>query len=97
MNLDFPFIGLKMKPPWHLLLQATEPDKLGEALNVALDAGYRLIDTALAYENEHIIGDTLKARMTQGKLKRDDFFITTKVNACMTWWTDKQNDAVGHW
>ena len=55
---------------------------LTAALNAVLDAGYRSIDTARAYNNEHIIGKVLKDRFNSGKLKREDIFITTKVGAC---------------
>lgn len=41
--------------------------------------GYRHIDTAFAYGNEHIIGDVLKTWFKSGKLKREDVFITTKL------------------
>jgi diketogulonate reductase-like aldo/keto reductase len=49
------------------------------AVEYALDIGYRHIDTAFAYGNEKDIGDALKKKFSQGKLKREDVFITTKV------------------
>lgn len=58
--------------------QAKDSD-LEAALETALEAGYRHIDTATAYENEHVIGKVLKKWMDSGKLKRDDLFITTKL------------------
>lgn len=45
----------------------------------ALDAGYRLIDTAYLYNTEDEIGDALAGAFADGKLKREDIFITTKV------------------
>lgn len=45
----------------------------------ALDIGYRYIDTASAYGNEHIIGDVLKEYYDAGKLRRSDVFLTTKL------------------
>lgn len=48
-------------------------------MNIALEAGYRHIDTATAYENEKVIGDVLKNWFDSGKLKRSDIFIVTKV------------------
>lgn len=42
-----------------------------------LNAGYRLLDTAWLYQNEHILGEILK---TQKNIKREDLFITSKVN-----------------
>lgn len=52
---------------------------LAAALETALEAGYRHIDTAAAYENEHVIGDVLNKWLDSGRLKREDIFITTKL------------------
>lgn len=49
------------------------------ALDAALEAGYRHIDTATVYENEHIIGNVLQKWFDSGKIKRSDLFIVTKV------------------
>lgn len=49
------------------------------ALLHALDAGYRLIDTAHLYGNEAPIGEVLRQRMSTGRLSRADLFVTTKV------------------
>jgi len=43
----------------------------------ALNAGYRHIDTAMAYKNEESVGKALK----DSKLKREEVFITTKLPA----------------
>ena len=48
-------------------------------MNDALEAGYRHIDTAPAYENEHVIGKVLKSWIDSGKVKREELFIVTKV------------------
>ncbi|KAI4456479.1 aldo/keto reductase [Holotrichia oblita] len=56
-------------------------DDLEGALNVALESGYRHIDTAQSYRNEEIIGKLLKKWFDSGKLKREDIFITTKLAA----------------
>ncbi|XP_029679358.1 aldo-keto reductase family 1 member A1-like isoform X2 [Formica exsecta] len=53
--------------------------ELEVALDAALTAGYRHIDTATAYENECAIGNTLKKWFDSGKLKRSDLFIVTKL------------------
>ncbi|VDD89477.1 unnamed protein product [Enterobius vermicularis] len=58
----------------------SKPNEVGNAVKYALDCGYRLIDTAEFYGNEKEIGDTLQAYFKAGKLKREDVFITTKVN-----------------
>ncbi|KAL6267388.1 hypothetical protein P5V15_000463 [Pogonomyrmex californicus] len=54
-------------------------EELEVALNAALEAGYRHIDTAAVYENENIIGNVLKKWLDSGKIKRSDLFIVTKV------------------
>ena len=59
--------------------QTTSEDEIKRSVENALDAGYRLIDTAQIYGNEHVIGQVLKERFSDGRLKRGDIFITTKV------------------
>ncbi|CAF3954206.1 unnamed protein product [Rotaria sordida] len=46
-----------------------------------LNCGYRLIDTAWIYENEQEIGNGIHEALeqSQGKIKREDLFITTKL------------------
>jgi len=46
---------------------------------MALEAGYRHIDTAYIYQNESIIGDVLQEWIQGRRIKREDIFITTKV------------------
>ncbi|CAH1984034.1 unnamed protein product [Acanthoscelides obtectus] len=62
--------------------QATNDEELTSALNHALEAGYRHIDTAYVYDNEKIIGKVLKEWISSGRLKREDLFITTKLPIC---------------
>ena len=45
-------------------------------ISEALDAGYRLIDTAHMYDNEHEVGEALR---TSG-FPREDVFVTTKLD-----------------
>uniref|UniRef100_A0A914QVF9 NADP-dependent oxidoreductase domain-containing protein n=1 Tax=Panagrolaimus davidi TaxID=227884 RepID=A0A914QVF9_9BILA len=59
--------------------QAKDPEELEKALTIALENGYRLIDTAFVYGNEEIIGNTLQKFYDSGKLKRSEIFITTKL------------------
>ncbi|XP_011860324.1 PREDICTED: 1,5-anhydro-D-fructose reductase isoform X1 [Vollenhovia emeryi] len=54
-------------------------EELEVALNAALEAGYRHIDTATVYENERYIGNVLKKWLDSGRIKRSDLFIVTKV------------------
>ena len=41
----------------------------------AIQLGYRLIDTAVVYRNESVVGDAIK----QSGIDRNDFFITSKL------------------
>jgi diketogulonate reductase-like aldo/keto reductase len=50
-------------------------------VNEALEAGYRMIDTAYVYKNEAAIGKVLKEWLESGKIKREDIFITSKVKS----------------
>ncbi|CAB3396790.1 unnamed protein product [Caenorhabditis bovis] len=59
--------------------QVRDESDLKVALRAALDAGYRLIDTAFLYQNEHIIGEVLQEYISAGKIKREELFITTKL------------------
>ncbi|UMM32455.1 hypothetical protein L5515_006239 [Caenorhabditis briggsae] len=59
--------------------QVKDETELTVALRAALDAGYRLIDTAHLYQNEHIIGNVLHEYISSGKIKREELFITSKL------------------
>ncbi|CAG7818088.1 unnamed protein product [Allacma fusca] len=56
-----------------------DPELLEKSLEAALETGYRHIDTATLYGNEHVIGNVLKRWFDQGKLKREEVFVTTKL------------------
>jgi len=51
------------------------PEETAECVTVALEAGYRHIDTAKIYNNEAEVGQALAA----SALPREDVFVTTKV------------------
>ncbi|XP_017772858.1 PREDICTED: glyoxal reductase-like [Nicrophorus vespilloides] len=50
-----------------------------DVLDLALQAGYRSIDTAYVYHNEEDIGEALKELLPKHNLKREDIFITSKL------------------
>lgn len=52
-------------------------DKATNCVKMALEAGYRHIDTAQAYQNEEGVGRGIK----ESGLKREEIYITTKVQA----------------
>uniref|UniRef100_A0A336LUG6 CSON001069 protein n=1 Tax=Culicoides sonorensis TaxID=179676 RepID=A0A336LUG6_CULSO len=49
------------------------------AIDFALQAGYRHIDTASGYRNEKEIGDALKSLLPKYNLNREQIFITSKL------------------
>lgn len=53
---------------------------MAQAVRIALECGYRHIDTAGCYLNEEDIGKILEGFFKDGKLRREDLFITTKVS-----------------
>jgi 2,5-diketo-D-gluconate reductase A len=56
------------------------PEETRHAVTLALQAGYRLIDTAAAYGNEAEVGEAI----ADSGLSRDEVFLTTKL------WNDDQ-------
>ncbi|EDW55295.1 1,5-anhydro-D-fructose reductase [Drosophila sechellia] len=54
-------------------------EEIETAIDAALEAGYRHIDTAPVYGNEKAIGRILKRWLDAGKVKREELFIVTKV------------------
>jgi len=55
------------------------PEEVKAAVNAALEAGYRHIDTAYNYQNEDAIGEVLEEWISSGKVKREELFIVTKL------------------
>ncbi|XP_063595412.1 aldo-keto reductase family 1 member A1-like [Penaeus indicus] len=51
----------------------------GRAIGAGLESGYRHLDTAAFYQNEHVIGSVLGEWIAAGKLKREEVFVTTKL------------------
>lgn len=72
-GLAMPYLGLGT---W----QSAAGVEVRNAILMALEAGYRLIDTATLYQNEKSIGEAIR----ESCRKREDIFITTKV------WNDDQ-------
>ena len=72
--------GVKM--PWLGLgtWQSTEGREVEDAVRIALEVGYRHVDTAAAYGNERGVGNAIR----QSGVPRDQVFVTTKL------WNDDQ-------
>jgi diketogulonate reductase-like aldo/keto reductase len=54
-------------------------DECVNAVKSAIKAGYRMIDTALLYNNHKEVGDGIRQALKDNGLTRDDIFLTSKV------------------
>lgn len=57
----------------------SKPGEVANAVRVALRSGYPHVDCAHVYGNEPEVGAALKEVFSEGKVKREDIFITSKV------------------
>jgi diketogulonate reductase-like aldo/keto reductase len=67
-SVQMPYFGLGV-------FQSTEGEEVFNAVNWALEAGYRHIDTAAIYQNEVGVGKAIES----SNMKREDIFVTSKV------------------
>lgn len=67
--------GLRMPIVGFGVFQIPDPDECERSVVDAIEAGYRLIDTAASYMNEEAVGRALR---TSG-VSREEVFVTTKL------------------
>ena len=67
--------GVKMPKVGFGVYQIKAHKQCKQALLGAIDAGYRLIDTAQSYGNEEAVGKAIQ----ETSVPRNELFITTKV------------------
>ena len=67
--------GVKMPLVGFGTFQITDKEECEKSVASAIDAGYRLIDTAQAYGNEEFVGNAIKSC----GVAREELFITTKL------------------
>lgn len=67
--------GVKMPKLGFGVFQINDLNATETAVSQAIEEGYRLFDTAVAYENESAVGAAIK----KSGLPREDFFVTTKL------------------
>lgn len=57
-------------------------EEITQAVKDAIDVGYRHIDTAHFYKNEKAIGKGVADKIAEGKIKRENIFLTSKLWNC---------------
>lgn len=62
-------------------------EDIAAAVKEAIALGYRHIDCAAVYGNEHLIGESLRCVLDSGCVKREELWITSKL------WNDKHDEA----
>ncbi|XP_066218897.1 aldo-keto reductase family 1 member D1 isoform X2 [Saccopteryx leptura] len=49
------------------------------SVRMAIDTGYRHIDGAYIYKNEHEVGEAIREKIAEGKVRREDIFYCGKL------------------
>ena len=78
--------GVKMPVVGFGVFQVKDEEECKRVVLDAIDAGYRLIDTAASYTNEDAVGAGVKRAIEEGVCTRKDLFITSKM-----WVQDMKN------
>lgn len=76
--------GVEMPILGYGVYQIPDYEECKKSVLTAIEVGYRLIDTAQAYQNEKAVGDAIK----ESGVKREELFVTTKL-----WITDTGYEA----
>lgn len=56
------------------------PRETYKAVKMAIDEGYRHLDGAYLYHNEHEVGEAIREKIAEGKVKREEIFYCGKVS-----------------
>jgi len=71
--------GVSKMPRVCLGTWKSPPEKTKAAVIAAVKSGYRMLDCANDYDNEHVVGEALKELFDAGVVKREDLFIQAKL------------------
>jgi alcohol dehydrogenase (NADP+) len=61
-------------------------EDIAAAVKEAISVGYRHIDCAAVYGNEHLIGESFRSVLDSGLIKREELWVTSKL------WNDKHGE-----
>ena len=79
MTQTFPLNAATRIPAVGFGTYLISPDDAQAAIEAAIGAGYRHIDTASGYRNETEVGDGIKSGLAANGLAREDLFVTAKL------------------
>ncbi len=71
--------GARMPMMGFGVFQVTDLAQCKQVVLDAIDAGYRLFDTAAVYGNETAVGEAVAEAIAKGAVTREDLFITSKL------------------
>ncbi|XP_026957591.1 aldo-keto reductase family 1 member D1 isoform X4 [Sagmatias obliquidens] len=72
---SIPIIGLGTYSEPRLTPKGT----CARSVKIAIDTGYRHIDGAYLYQNEHEVGEAIREKIAEGKVQRQDIFYCGKL------------------
>ncbi|GBP18353.1 Aldo-keto reductase AKR2E4 [Eumeta japonica] len=58
-----------------------KPGDVSTPLEWAIEAGYRMVDTASAYKNEEDVGIGIRNAISNGTIRREDMYVVTKLGS----------------
>lgn len=71
-GVEMPLLGFGV-------LRMKDPEECERCVREAFENGYRMFDTAASYGNERAVGNALKKLMEEGRARREDLFVITKL------------------